>query len=167
MRWRGKDSGGLAAARKVERKIRADLDAITLMAPPEVTLSSSEGGFPITISNGSDHAVRIGLRLDSSNPALSFDDVSTVEIAADERRTVTVDVDLDEQNTTTLTAHMITSDGQVFGSSDEFIVRSSRVGVVLWATMGAAALFVVFALVRRFGKRRKSGTASPAGELDD
>lgn len=167
VRWRGKSSGGLAKARGVERKIRADLEAITLMAPPEVTLSSSEGGFPITISNGSGHAVRIGLRLDSSNPSLSFDDLPPVEIAADERRTVTVEIDLDEQNATTVTARMMTPDGHVFGSSDEFIVRSSRVGIVLWATMGGAALFVVFALVRRFGKRRKAGTPSPAGELDD
>ena len=165
VRWRADREAGHTAALTAARRIAADLSSITVMAPPEVTLSSSEGGFPITVTNGSDTTVRIGLRLDSSNPALRFPDQEPVEIAAGERRTVTVDVDLKEQNTTTVTAHLVTPDGRMFGSSDEFIVRSSRVGVVLWATMGAAAIFVVFALVRRFGRRSRG--VSPAGEPDE
>lgn len=165
VRWRSDRAAGQTAALSAARRVAADLSSITVMAPPEVTLSSSEGGFPITITNGSDTTVRVGLRLDSSNPALRFPDQEPVEIAAGERRTVTVDVDLKEQNTTTVTAHLVTPDGRTFGSSDEFIVRSSRVGVVLWATMGAAAIFVVFALVRRFG--RGSRETSPAGEPDE
>ena len=167
VRWRSNRDAGQTAAQAAARRIAADLSAITVMAPPEVTLSSSAGGFPITISNDTDVAVRVGLQMESSNPALSFPDVKPIEIAAGERRTVTVDIDLKEQNATTVTTHLVTPDGERFGTADEFIVRSSRVGLVLWATMAAAGLFVVFALFRRFGRRRNSLAASPAGEPDE
>ncbi len=167
VRWRDDRSAGLLAARTAGRRFAADLSSITVAGPPSVTLSSASGAFPLTISNDSDATVRVGVRLDSSNPALALPDQPTVEIAAGERRTVTVDVDLAEQNATTVTARLTTPDGRAFGSSDEFIIRSSRVGVVLWATMGAAALFVVFALVRRFRRRRSGRPASPAGEPDE
>jgi len=167
VRWRSDRSAGLTAADELGRRFDSALEAITVMAPPAVTLSSSAGGFPLTISNGSPTPVRVGIRLDSSNPALTIPDQKPIEIAAGERRTITVDVDLAKQNTTTLTAHLTTPDGRPFGSSKEFIVRSSRVGIVLWATMGAAGLFVLFALVRRFRKRRSDRISSPAGEPDD
>jgi len=166
IRWRSDRAAGLSAANAVATQISSQLSSITVMAPPEVTLSSSEGGFPITITNGSTTAISVGLRMRSSNPALHFADQPPVVIAAGERRTVTVDVDLKEQNITTVTVHLMAPDGRTFGSTDEFIIRSSQVGAVLWAAMGAAGLFVVFALVRRF-RRRGSGASSPAGDPDE
>jgi hypothetical protein len=97
-------------------------------------------------------------------------DVDPVEVAAGERRTLTVTVDVGEQTSSTLTAQLVTAEGTPVGESDSFNVRSSRVGAALWVLMGAAGLFVLFALTRRFVRGRGSrsdGEPVRRGELDD
>ena len=152
VRWRTTADTGISIAQSLASQFREDLAAITVMGPSSVTLSSSQGAFPLTISNGSSESVSVGVRLSSSNPALQLPEQAPVEIAAGERLTLTVDLDLAQQNATTVTAQLMTPDGEAFGETSEFNVRSSSVGAVLWVTMGAAGLFVLFALTRRFRK---------------
>jgi hypothetical protein len=154
IRWRTSSGAGTAIAQRLAREAGAELRKITIKGPPSVTLSSSKGGFPITIRNGTDEAIRVGVSLESSNPALTIPDVKPVDIGAGERRTLTVDIDLGRQNTTSLTARLKSADGKPIGRATEFNVRSSKIGVVLWVAMGLAALLVLAALVRRFSRRR-------------
>jgi hypothetical protein len=156
VRWRLDRSAGLAIATARERGTAAELDKITIEGPPSVTLSSSKGGFPLTIRNDTDEAIRIGVGLRSSNPALTFPSVDPVEVGAGERRTLTVQVDLGTQRTTFVTARLMTADSQTIGSTTTFKVRSSSIGVVLWVAMGLAGLFVLLTLARRFHRRRKN-----------
>lgn len=165
VRWRRDPETAIAIARSRARQAGADLTKITVKGPPSVTLSSSAGGFPLTITNGTDEDIRIGVTLDSSNPALRVPSVKPVEIGAGERRTLTVKVDLGAQKTTYLTARLSSPDGETIGEPDEFSVRSSRVGVVLWVAMGVAGLLVLVALVRRF--RRHSTRVSSERLPDD
>lgn len=162
VRWRGMADTGVEIAQALASGFRDDIAAITVMGPGSVTLSSSQGAFPLTISNGSRESVSVGVELRTSNPALDLPDQDPVEIAAGERLTLTVDVDLAQQNATIVTAQLLTPDGEPFGEASEFNVRSSSVGVVLWATMGAAGLFVLFALTRRFRTH-----SSPDGAADE
>ena len=167
IRWRTSAGAGTAIADKLARDAGAELRKITINAPPSVTLSSSKGGFPITIRNGTDEAIRVGVSLDSSNPALRVPDVKPVDIGAGERRTLTVDIDLGRQNTTSLTARLKSTDGEPIGQPAEFNVRSSKIGVVLWAAMGLAALLVLAALVRRFSRRRTRTRVASERLADD
>ena len=160
VRWRGMADAGVEVAQALAAGFRDDIAAITVMGPGSVTLSSSQGAFPLTISNGSRESVSVGVQLLTSNPALDLPDQDPVEIAAGERLTLTVDVDLAQQNATIVTAQLLTPDGEPFGEASEFNVRSSSVGVVLWVTMGAAGVFVLFALTRRFRKRSSSDGAA-------
>ncbi|QGG43077.1 DUF6049 family protein [Aeromicrobium yanjiei] len=167
VRWRLDRSAGLVLATSYARRISSELDKISIEAPPSVTLSSSKGGFPLTIRNDTDEAIRIGVDLDSSNPALTIPTLDDVDVAAGERRTITVQVDLGRQRTTFLTAHLVTANGTDVGSPTTFKVRSSSIGTVLWVAMGLAALFVLAALVRRFHRRRTASSAMPVGDDDD
>jgi hypothetical protein len=169
IRWRQDPRAGLALARSRAAEADAELERISVEGPPSVTLSSSEGAFPLTITNGTDKPIRVGLSLASSNPALSIPDVDPVDIAADERRTITVNVDLGRQKTTTLTARLSSAEGETLGEPAVFNVRSSRVGVVLWVAMGLAGLLVLAALLRRFRRRRTAMTSDPLDPtgLDD
>ena len=171
VRWREHRSEGLAAARAAEARVDRDLARITIEGPDAVTLSSSKGSFPVTISNDTEHPVRIGVEIDSSNPSLGVPDSDTVDIGAGERHTLTVAVDMSRQSSATLTAHMVTPDGEVFGTPAVFNVRSSRVGAALWVAIGLAAAFVVVALARRFrghAKPRESSMPQPLdGDVDD
>jgi len=167
VRWRLDRSAGLSIATARARSAGAELDKISIEAPPSVTLSSSKGGFPLTIRNDTDEAIRIGVDLDSSNPALAIPAVESVAVAAGERRTLTVQIDLGTQRTTYLTAHLMTSGGQEVGGATTFQVRSSSISTVLWIAMGAAAVFVLIALARRFHRRRTGGSPVSAADDDD
>jgi hypothetical protein len=167
VRWRSDPSSAATIAKALARQAGTELRKITIKAPPSVTLSSSKGGFPITIRNGTDEAIRIGVSFDSSNPALSVPDVKPVDIGAGERRTLTVDIDLGRQNTTSLTAHLKSTDDKPIGQPAEFNVRSSKIGVVLWVAMGLAGLLVLAALVRRFSRRRTRTRVASETLADD
>ena len=167
VRWRELRVEGLAAARAAERRADRDLARITIEGPDAVTLSSSSGSFPVTISNDTDHPVRVGVQIRSSNPALNVPDSESVDVGAGERHTVTVAVDMGQQSSATLTAAMVTSDGESFGDPAVFNVRSSRVGVALWLAIGVAAAFVVIALARRFRRPTHESTRPPPLEVAD
>ncbi len=154
VRWRAMRDDGLVAARTVARRSERDLGRITVDGPDGVTLSSSAGSFPVTLTNDTEHPVRIAVAIESSNPSLSVEPSGTVDVDAGERRTLTIAVDMGRQTSATLTARMVTADGQSFGEPAVFNVRSSRVGAALWVAIGLAAAFVVFTLVRRFRGRR-------------
>lgn len=160
VRWRADRATGLAVATTLVRQTGAELDKIAIEAPPSVTLSSSKGGFPLTIRNDSEEAVTIGVDLDSSNPALTVPAVEPVSVGAGERRTITVTIDLGRQRTAFLTAHLATPAGDVVGTATTFKVRSSSIGTVLWVAMGLGAAFVLVTLLRRFHRRRQA-QASP------
>jgi len=164
VRWRELRTEGLAAARAAERRANRDLARISIAGPDAVTLSSSEGSFPITISNDTDHPVRVGVQIGSSNPSLSVPDSDSVDIAAGERHTVTVAVNMSRQSSATLTAVMVTPGGDSFGDPAVFNVRSSRVGAALWVAIGVAAAFVVIALARRFRRQPRRPEPSPQFE---
>lgn len=167
IRWRRDSATGTGIAKRLADEAGAELRKITIKGPPSVTLSSSKGGFPITILNGTDETIRVGVSLESSNPALTVPDVKPVDIAAGERRTLTVDIDLGRQNTTSLTARLRSTDGKAIGQPAEFNVRSSKIGVVLWVAMGLAALLVLAALVRRFSRRRNRSRVASERPADD
>ena len=155
VRWRRNRAAGLAIAKADAARATKELDKITIEGPQSVTLSSKEGGFPITISNDTTHAISVGVRLESSNPSLSIPDVKATTITAGERHTLTVNMDLGEQGSTSIAAQLISPDGEEFGIPSEFNVRSSAVGIVLWVAIGLAGLLVVVALMRRFARERK------------
>jgi hypothetical protein len=166
VRWRRHGAEGLSVARARAKGAAARLDKISIEAPPSVTLSSSKGGFPLTIRNDTDEAIRIGVDLDSSNPALTIPSVESVAVAAGERRTLTVQIDLGNQRTTFLTAHLTAGDGRSVGDAEIFKVRSSSISTVLWVAMGAAGVFVLMALARRFHRRRTGTRAEQAAGID-
>src|SRR5690606_29516016 len=132
VRWR---SDADEALRRVESRIddlNRQLAGLSIESPSTITLSSSRGGFPLTIVNDTGHRARLGLTLTADNPYLTLEQVDPIEIEPGERHTVTVTVDLDGQSSSTVTATLTTADGEPFGEPVDFNVRSSNVGLIVW-----------------------------------
>lgn len=160
--WRLDPTSGLASARADTDHIADQLRQITIEGPSNVTLSTSEGSFPLTITNGTEYTISVGVRLDPGNPALELPDVAPVEIAPGDRRTVSAEVDVGNQSSTTVTARVVSSSGEVLPTDPAvFNVRSSRVGLFVWIVMGLAAAGVVVSMLRRFRRRRRLSAAEP------
>lgn len=167
VRWRSDRATGEAVASARLRQTRAELDKISIEAPSAVTLSSSKGGFPLTILNDSDDSITVGVDLDSTNPALTVPGVKPVVVGAGERRTLTVTVDLGRQQTAYLTAHLVTADGLSIGKPTTFKVSASSIGTVLWVAMGLAGVLLLAAVARRIYRSRKGLTSTPLTDTDD
>lgn len=173
VRWRT-DQAALDTRIAAETEaLESELEGISIDSPSTITLSSSRGGFPLTLSNETDSTVRVGLELVADNPGLNVDDIEPVEIDAGERHTFTVQVDLGDQASSTVSARLATEAGVTFGEPAVFNIRTSNVGLIVWATMAAAGLLVIFTWARRFlGRRRRRGAeavapATDAEDLDD
>jgi len=168
-RWRKHSAAGLKAAEAVSDHLNHELADISVEGPEALTLSSATGQFPITVRNRSPHRVRVGLGIESSTPGVRFKAPSTVDVAAGESRTITVDMDMASELATTVTARLSAANGQEFGAATDFNVRSSQVGAAVWLAIGISIAFVAVALIRRFGRpgHRPEHTTLPPGDFDD
>lgn len=155
-RWRSDQATARASISGAQRRADGTLTKITVKGPPRVTLSSDKGSFPFTISNRTGHRVRVGLRIDSSNPALTIPDIKPVTIDADQRRTVTANVLVGNQGSASVEARLMTQDKATFGEPAVFNVRSSVLGTVIWVGFGVAGALLVLAFGRRFLRMRRS-----------
>jgi len=168
-RWRKHTATGLKAAEAVSDRLNHELADISVEGPEALTLSSATGQFPITVRNRSPHRVRVGLGIESSTPGVRFEAPATVDVAAGESRTITVDMDMKSETATTVTARLSAANGQEFGAATDFNVRSSQVGAAVWIAIGVSVAFVAIALIRRFARpgHRPEHTTLPPGEFDD
>lgn len=168
-RWIARPKAGLAYSRRVHSALRSELSQITVDGPAALTLSSSQGRFPVTISNHTGHTIAVGTTVTSSNAGVQVSVPRESTVSAGESRTVTASIDMNDQSSTTVSVHLRTRDGVLLGAPSVFNVRSSRMGAALWVAIGISIAFVAFALVRRFarpGHRPEHHTLSP-DDFDD
>jgi len=136
---------------------------VSLDGPPFVTLSSSRGTFGVTISNGLDRPVTVGVRVEAAVDGLEFDAGDPVTVGPGERETVNVDARVGDNRVARVRAYLVTRGGERFGPDVSFNVRTSVVGVVVWVLVGIAGLLLVVAIVRRIVLRiRRGGTDAAA-----
>lgn len=167
LRWRDNPSGALDLGQSELAGFRSLLAGIRIEGPPSFLLSSSTGQVPLTITNDTDRTIRVGVRISSSNPAITVPEIAPVDIAAGARDTVDVSIDVGTQSSSTLTARLIAADGTDVGKPTEFNVRASNVGMVVWIAMGLAGALLVVAVIRRLLRRfRDEGDAAPDDSPD-
>ncbi len=158
--WRTDPVGAQAVAQATASALSAQLDRVSVTSPDFVTLSSSSGRFPVTITNGLDRPVTVGVSFDDDSGILQIDDVRPIAIPPHQSETTTVDVNAPGIGVTGVTASLVTPAGQSFGTPATFTLRSSVVGVVIWIAMGAAAAFMLLVIVRRVVRRVRSPRAA-------
>ncbi len=155
VRWRADLKKASALVSGQINQLQATFAKIKIESPSAITLSSSRGGFPLTVVNGTSHEIKVGLQVTAENDSIKIADTPPVRIAAGDRHTVTVEADLGEQNSSTVSARLVSVDGQLVGEEAVFNVRSSKVSLIVWLAMGIAMIGVVATLGRRFfGGRR-------------
>ena len=145
-------------ARTAGALVESMLDEVTVRSPTFVTLSSEDGDFLVTLANGLGERVRVGLRATVAGSGLELSTPEPVTLEPNERRSVLVTARSDGIGIHQVQLQPTTESGLPVGSAETLSVRSSSVGLVLWAIMagGAVVLFgaIALRLVRRVRRRR-------------
>lgn len=162
--WRDDPKGAPAYAAVAVDDAGDPLSDVTIEGPGSVSFSGNSGRLPITIHNGLDETITVGVQLHTEGNKASAEDEEPAEIGPGQSTSYTIDADLGEISNTAFTARLMTPDGTVFGKPAEFNVRSSVVGTAIWIGMGIAGLLVIVAFVRRIRRRRAAGPTTGEAE---
>jgi hypothetical protein len=158
--WRDQRETGRAIASDFFETQREMIRSIDIETPNFVTLSSSSGRFPISITNGLDEPVTVDLSVTARDPRMTVAPIQPVTLQQDQRVTVTVLTASRGVGITTLTARMLTQTGRPFGPVATFQLRTTQIGTVVWVIMGVGAAVLFSAAGRRIfvrvrGHRRR------------
>ena len=159
-RWRARPQRAQAYARRNARALVDELNAVSVEIPSFVTLSSRSGSFGVTISNGTEQPVTVGVDFDSGGDRFTLPDVDAIRVGAGERRTVLVDASVTEVAVDEVTARLTTASGSHFGRPTTFTLRTSVLGVVIWVALGAGAGFVLLVFLRQSLRRSRTSRAA-------
>lgn len=163
--WRGEDP--LDAEEYTESmadQAGSQLNQVTIEGPGFVSFSGNSGPLPITIHNGLDVPIEVGVTIKARGQKVSVPNMPAEPIQPGQSPSFTVDADIGEVSNTAFEARLTTPDGDTFGKPAEFNVTSSVVGTAIWIGMGVAGLLVLLALVRQI--RRRRAAASLAGDAE-
>jgi hypothetical protein len=142
---------------------RGSLAHLGVQSAQSVTLSSSNGRFPVTVSNGLDRAVTVALSASPADPALELTVPKPVTIEAGEKVQLQVQARSDRVGLTTVSVRLQTSDGRTFGITHQLSVRTTQYGVVGWVIVGCGFVVLFGTAIRRIVRRIRSRTAEATG----
>lgn len=147
----------------IEQQATADREAlakVTVTGPPFVAMSSDSGRFPLTVTNGLDQTISVGLAVIPDDPALQIKPLPTFSLPAGQRRDIQVVSTADGSGVTSVRARLATTAGTPFGSTWRFDVRATQIGLVIWIVMGAGGVVLFTAAGYRIVNRLR-GRAAP------
>jgi hypothetical protein len=150
-RWRP----GLAAERAVAARDRVSgwLDEVTVRGPSFVTMSSGTGTFQVTVVNGLDQRVTVGLRASVPGGDLELSTPAPIELAPNSRGAMRIDARSSDIGVHLVTLQPVSTEGTPLGESTQLSIRSSRVGLILWFVMGIGGAALLVAIVLRIWRR--------------
>ena len=152
---------GVATQRARDAVDRVDgwLSQVTIRGPSFITMSSESGTFQVTLVNGLDQAVTVGLSATVRGGPLQLSTPDPVELPPGGRRPMRIEADATDIGVHQVTLQPVSETGRPLGETSTLSVRSSKVGLILWVIMagGATALFgaITVRTVRRVLAHRR------------
>jgi hypothetical protein len=163
--WAGDPAAANAWLKSLTASVRADENKIHLVGRNLVTLSSSHGTIPLTVSNELDQAVRLRPVLRSIvSGRLRAQAPELITIAARRKITVQVPAQAAANGITRVEAELLDATGHRFGTSMALRVNVTNYGSVgLIVVIGGGGLLFVAAVIRNVRRLRRARKAQAAG----
>lgn len=144
--------------RNMNERVRSQLTKVFIDGPSFVTMSSETGPIIVTVVNGLEEPVTVGIAADTGSPDLDIRPPEPVPLGAGQRATVRLRASSQNIGVYPIRLMPTTATGRPLGNATTFSVRSSQVGIVIWVIMGVggAALFIAsgIRITRRVRARR-------------
>jgi hypothetical protein len=135
----------VAAARRTEDAVRAELAKVQVEAPTAVTLSSDNGRLPATLVNGLDQPVTVKV-VATTDGELTLTGGGVRELGPQARSVVRFEASTSQAGIHPVRLAVTTEDGTPLGSVAELPIRAARVSALIWIVMAAGAL-VLFGMI--------------------
>lgn len=146
------------------------LDRVDVSVPNFVILGSTEGPFAMTVTNGLDRPIRLGVRATTSG-GLDIRAPKSINVPAASTRTVNLVARTTQPGVHSLVLVVTDADGHPVRKSQDISIRSRDVGWVIWLIMGTGGALLFAAIVLRWRRRLRAsrhqpvaGTVSPTPE---
>lgn len=144
-----------ARTREISEQVHRRLSQVYIEGSDLVTMSSETGSFAVTLVNGLDEPVTVGIEAETGTDELEIRSPDLVSLGPEQRATVRLPVRATDIGVHSVRLVPTTSDGRPLGRSTVVKIRSSRVGLVIWLIMGTGAAVFVAAIGMRIVRRMR------------
>ncbi len=149
---RGEELNARQQVLSVDLNMRATLAKVQVIGTDFVTLSGGSGTLAVTLVNGLDQPVVVGVKPQSSSKDVRIDSTEAVRMAPGERTVLRLHAESSGVGVTKVVLSPVTADGTRLGTPLTFRLRTSPVGKLIWAVLGAGGLLLVVMIARRIRK---------------
>ncbi|WP_328331444.1 hypothetical protein OHA70_11430 [Kribbella sp. NBC_00382] len=129
----------------------------------KVNLSGSKGSFPLTVENGLDVTIRVGLEVTATGNRndLKIDQLHTLLLPAGQKGTFQVKASAEQNGVINANAQLITAAKQPVGDSQPLVIQAAQYGSVGWILVGAAVALLFGTSIVRIYRRVRSERRNP------
>jgi hypothetical protein len=129
----------------------------------KVNLAGSKGTFPLTISNGLDESVRVGIVVTSANRSdLRIAPLQTKVLARGVKATYQIKASAEQNGLIRANVQVITASGRPVGPSQELVIQAAQYGSVGWVLVGAAIALLFGTSFVRIYRRIRTERRNPS-----
>ncbi len=138
----------------------------------KVNLAGSKGTFPLTITNGTDWSVRVGIVVSSANRSdLKIKPLQTAVLGPGQKWTPRITASAEQNGLIRANAQVTNADGRPVGKPQELLIQASQYGSVGWILVGAACALLFgtsfVRIYRRVRTERRNTAAATTGATAD
>jgi len=148
--------------------VTGELDKVAITGNDFVTLSGGTGPVSVSIVNGMDHPIEVGLKPITTSPKVVVKVPDPVRLEPGQRASVKVQIETSTVGVQQIGLAPATTQGQVLGEPFTFNLRTSQVGLLIWVIMFAGAGLLLVMIIRRIIRRvrTRSWRLEHGSELD-
>lgn len=127
---------------------RSRLGRVRVTGTDFVTLSGGSGSLTVTLVNGLEQPVTVGLRARTDGSAVQVETPAPVDMQSGERTTLRLQI-TSGVGVHDVTLHPVTTAGEEIGTPLTFSLRTSEVGQLIWYIIIAGGVLVAVMIARR------------------
>lgn len=143
---------------ELNQTLHDTLAKISVAGTDFVTLSGGSGSLTVSLVNGLQIPVTVGVDARSDSPDVHIDTPKPVQVAAGQRTTVRLGASSSAVGVHQITLTPVSETGRHLGTPLVFSLRTSDVGRWIWVVLGGGGALLGFAIVRRLVRRVRGRT---------